>query len=1453
MPQRGSARGLSALRSDLNVPDPYAVTVETLIAEGAKDMGGTLWRSPFRGKTAKAASENALSFAAPTPKSPSPNLSTSPQMMSPREAAAAVRAKANPPAHPILAEETKASAKTKKKKRPHPEADDTVQEERPVEAFDTATYHWLTSFEPGSEIAVNAQSLGLCVTRMNGILKALTQSTRLMSHTQKTGANETGPQNDEQQNYIRQLIQQSELFLHDIKTQQQTIKRLEYEEGRTLKILADYKEEFAVLKQLVDSHDEVIRAKDARIAELEERLEAASTHAMKVETKLSNMTKRPHPSSPLWMGKTPLARMQGLRTRSFERETSMKKQVNAPTGQVTLLFTDIQGSTRLWEYDSAAMKQCLFIHNRVVRKAVERYQGYEVKTVGDAFMLAFHDPKHAMACALLIQLELLNQNWPAAFEDHPDCFSVTLSPRPTLDVVAAQTEKQDDPLHVPDGHTDSCLAAVPPYLWHGVRVRMGINMGRPICQIDPITSRMDYFGPCVNKSARIEAAAIGGMIACTPEVADAVRPHAAALGYPTIETHDFTSLKGIGESVEIMRVVPCVLEGRMAEFASVVEKIQAEQEKRKRQAKREELEEQIALRGELNKFRLVMSGSSTTIADEELERLEEELRYLDEVEGGTAIPVEEKDALLRGLPRGSVAVVFCRVANHHDLRKQVSAHPERWQQILLTYTGVLQRTADESESPFVRFEEEKAMLVFATPEAALLWCLKVQERLMDEPWPDDIDSMPFYRPAKWRGVLVQRGVRVQMGVHMCEAEPAVDPFSKKAAYLGDDVASASTLASNAVGGQIVISEPVYHSITEHLSSLGMPVVNFMGALETPPVGKKNVYQVFPRHLVGRMFLLMGFNDKTSTPSNEEYQNFKRTIIAEEARRLMAEQGPHSPPEGKQMQSVLKAFGRDLRLLTIIQSAVLHKIRREADGDDPLKGCPTHYTRQLEHLEAHRMAAEDTRMSEDMYLTPAFAFTLADVSTILEHAIKTRATIRSRRPMSATGSDRSSVRSDLSDLSELGTTKRRKKRIASGYFARGTAKRAKNRDTWKSETRAHQRDEAEARRENELVSVLKQRLQESLNTILVVHKHVRFFCDHLRVYLEQFADTHATRSYTEDDLIINFVNFHREVYQLLYGVHTSTSKKKKGEEFKALAAYVMSEKEEGSAEVLKDPLKVGRSSVGHLASFISWARTWKRRVDILRGRTTKRLSGIGRKTLPFLQRSSDSEPPEKVDSPKTRRRNRAKSSTPEPHEPQPPSPLPDSPLALKVNVVRSRQLALCAVVLCGAVAVPPTSTARLSAGRFLDGSSDMRSPSLASSRESDLQSLINAVDEEIPPTPTRKVSKWRRVNAAVSAISVFSKKAPVSSIAVAAVEQMCSKARRGMLSPRSPTRRSAPKPLNAETLRELVDQQAEDESREHENEHEHEHEVDEDSDIDSPWGTPLQLPVSRLRNVSALQL
>lgn len=155
-------------------------------------------------------------------------------------------------------------------------------------------------------------------------------------------------------------------------------------------------------------------------------------------------------------------------------------EVPAPTGMIAIVFTDIKNSTNMWETYPSAMRSAIKLHNDVMRRQLRRIGGYEVKTEGDAFMVSFSTATAALLWCFAVQTQLLEVDWPQEMLNSVNC-------QPLVD--------KDNNL-----------------IFRGLSVRMGTHWGEPLCEVDPITHRMDYYGPIVNKAARVSACADGGQI-----------------------------------------------------------------------------------------------------------------------------------------------------------------------------------------------------------------------------------------------------------------------------------------------------------------------------------------------------------------------------------------------------------------------------------------------------------------------------------------------------------------------------------------------------------------------------------------------------------------------------------------------------------------------------------------------------------------------------------------------------------------------------------------------------------------------------------------------------------------------------------------------------------------------------------------------------------------------------
>src|SRR5687768_3852796 len=82
-----------------------------------------------------------------------------------------------------------------------------------------------------------------------------------------------------------------------------------------------------------------------------------------------------------------------------------------PSGTVTFLFTDIEGSTRLWERAPEAMRAAVARHDELVGSAVQAHHGSLYKHVGDSVQAAFFTPTDALSTAVAAQRALANERW----------------------------------------------------------------------------------------------------------------------------------------------------------------------------------------------------------------------------------------------------------------------------------------------------------------------------------------------------------------------------------------------------------------------------------------------------------------------------------------------------------------------------------------------------------------------------------------------------------------------------------------------------------------------------------------------------------------------------------------------------------------------------------------------------------------------------------------------------------------------------------------------------------------------------------------------------------------------------------------------------------------------------------------------------------------------------------
>ena len=193
--------------------------------------------------------------------------------------------------------------------------------------------------------------------------------------------------------------------------------------------------------------------------------------------------------------------------------------VNAPPGRgLTLVFSDIEGSTPLWDADPESMSRAIDLHDTILRTALIRHGGYEMRTEGDAFKVAFVDASHAIRWAIDVQRELLDADW----DDR------------LLALELAGEQRAGDKV-----------------VYRGLRVRIGLHTGDAEAKLHPTTGRMDYYGPMVNATARIAATGAGGQIVASAETL-ASSGKVAGVFRHELGIH---MLKGVSRSFELFELI----------------------------------------------------------------------------------------------------------------------------------------------------------------------------------------------------------------------------------------------------------------------------------------------------------------------------------------------------------------------------------------------------------------------------------------------------------------------------------------------------------------------------------------------------------------------------------------------------------------------------------------------------------------------------------------------------------------------------------------------------------------------------------------------------------------------------------------------------------------------------------------------------------------------------------
>ena len=208
---------------------------------------------------------------------------------------------------------------------------------------------------------------------------------------------------------------------------------------------------------------------------------------------------------------------------------------SAPESEVvTIVYTDIQSSTSIWEKSPMAMRAAVREHNTLIRQCIAETGGREIRTIGDSFMVAFDSGVAALRFSLRVQINLHDGTWPVELDTLPEC---------------ART-------------TDT--------MWCGLRVRIGLHTGNTeVERLDAAGHFVDYHGTTVTIAQRMEAICPAGAVAASAKALEEMGDLATAED-PMVMGLGKVQLYGLSEAVDVKVLLPRELEGRGPEVEAQV-------------------------------------------------------------------------------------------------------------------------------------------------------------------------------------------------------------------------------------------------------------------------------------------------------------------------------------------------------------------------------------------------------------------------------------------------------------------------------------------------------------------------------------------------------------------------------------------------------------------------------------------------------------------------------------------------------------------------------------------------------------------------------------------------------------------------------------------------------------------------------------------------------------------
>lgn len=497
--------------------------------------------------------------------------------------------------------------------------------------------------------------------------------------------------------------------------------------------------------------------------------------------------------------------------------------------EATILVSDIQGSTCLWELlPPDVMDRAINIHHECIRRHLLVHHGYEVATEGDSFIIAFHSPTHALQFALDVQEDLLKEDWPCELTELEACKPVYLNEALSLHLRAKRSITNEDStainVLISPGSTcprpSTSGAKLSGEVDQGLELVEGstpssstpTNPGGGLVFLDSLTYHeavKSSWLTCMSPSPTSQLVFRGLRIR--------MGMHTHTLGEDDVAYNKSTArMMYAGPCLSTARSIVDLCEAGVVMMSEVTfSRLPMEQLSKKC----------LVLHG--GEVRVREGGASVDIFCAFSHSLHARLSQMDPLRSAIRISPGVLEA-----PLGHVAVVFTYVVGASTLLA--------WnQQVARTSFDIFKHQATELLARFEGYlvESVDGLLLssFKDTASALIWGLKLRSALMMAEWPELLlshelgeevvvgtdapsglqDESPSalgsgpINAMLSHDMLLYRGLRLKLGIDVGQVSGEVHPLTGRMSYRGRVMNRAARIASVAGTGQVYCSGAVW--------------------------------------------------------------------------------------------------------------------------------------------------------------------------------------------------------------------------------------------------------------------------------------------------------------------------------------------------------------------------------------------------------------------------------------------------------------------------------------------------------------------------------------------------------------------------------------------------------------------------------------------------------------------